>query len=265
MATRSPADLVSPSTTHCGGEQEQLLAPVEVGGAVASDGQPAAAPAGARAVEEEEEGLDKVEDAVVPAPAPSPCAPSRAEREAHEATHLPFRNWCEVCVQGRLDNPPHRRLPEEVVGARRLPEVHLDYAFLRRADSDVLAKMVVLKALPSRAMQAWVVPSKGVGDQASAERVIRGIRAMGIRPPCVLKCDGEHSVEALREAVMARLGEGAVPQGPPAGESQSNGAVENSVKLLKGLVRVHVLALERKLGFAPPPTPRPRLGYRGRW
>ena len=51
---------------------------------------------------------------------------------------------------------------------------------------------------------------------------------------------------------MARLGEGAVPQGPPAGESQSNGVVENGVKLLKGLVRVHVLALERKLGVRFP-------------
>ena len=59
-------------------------------------------------------------------------------------------------------------------------------------------------------------------------------------------------MEALREAVMARLGEGAVPQGPPAGESQSNGVVENGVKLLKGLVRVHVLALERKLGGSLP-------------
>ena len=52
----------------------------------------------------------------------------------------------------------------------------------------------------------------------------------------------------MREAEMARLGEGAVPQGPPAGESQSNGVVENGVKLLKGLIRVHVLALERTLG-----------------
>ena len=59
-------------------------------------------------------------------------------------------------------------------------------------------------------------------------------------------------MEALREAVMARLGEGAVPQGPPAGESQPNGVVENGVKLLKGLIRMHVLALERKLGCSHP-------------
>ena len=85
-----------------------------------------------------------------------------------------------MCVQGRSDSPPHRRRPPRAVEEHRLPEVHLGYAFLRRADSEILAKLVVLKALPSRAMQAWVVPSKGVGDQASAERVLRGIRAMGI-------------------------------------------------------------------------------------
>ena len=159
-ATGSFADLVRPSTTHYRGEQEQLLAPVEVGGACASGDTPAAGPAEARGGDEEE-GLDKAEDAVVPAPARSPCTPTRAEREAHEATHLPFRSWCEVCVQGRSDNPPHRRRPAEVVEEHRLPEVHLDYAFLRRSDSDVLAKIVVVKAFPSRALQAWVVPSKG--------------------------------------------------------------------------------------------------------
>ena len=36
----------------------------------------------------------------------------------------------------------------------RLPDIHLDDAFLRRADSEVLAKFVILKALPSRTMQA---------------------------------------------------------------------------------------------------------------
>ena len=88
-----------------------------------------------------------------------------------------------MCARGRAGNPPHRRLPPQVAEERRLPEVHLDYAFLRRADSNVLAQLIVLKAFPSRAMQAWAVPSKGVGDQASAERVTRGIRAMGFRHP----------------------------------------------------------------------------------
>ena len=166
-ATGTLGVLVRPSPYSV--EQGQLLAPVEQGGA-GSSGDVAAAPARVGGGGEEE-GLERAEDAVVPAPAATPCSPTRAEREAHETTHLPFRSWCEVCVQGRMDNPQHRRL-EHHAEDHRLPEVHLDYAFLRRADSDVLAKLIILKALPSRAMQAWVVPSKGVGDQASVERVL---------------------------------------------------------------------------------------------
>ena len=162
-----------------------------------------------------------------------------------------------MCVQGRAANPPHRRSPLHEEGERRLPEVHIDYAFLRRADAEDLAKLVVLKALPSRAMRAWAVPSKGAADGSTVGRVFKGIREMGIRAPCIVKCDGEPAVEALREELMSRMGEGVVPQDPPQGESESNGAVENGVKLLKGMARVHLAALEWKLGAQ---IPAARLG-----
>ena len=231
-----------------------LLAPLQVGGSSASDAAPVAAPP---AQEEPgsaggDEGGERAEDAVVPRPAPSPCTPTRAEREAHETTHLPYRNWCSVCVQGRADNPQHRQLLPSAEGERRLPEIHLDYAFLRRSGEEDLAKLLILKALPSRAVRAWIVPRKGLADSSTAERVFRGVKEMGIRAPCVVKCDGEPAVEALREDLMNRLGEGAVPQTPPVGESQSNGVVENGVKHVKGMIRAHVLALEKKLGVRIP-------------
>ena len=244
-ASGSLADLVRPFTQSNSNDEikeevdpERLealdagcLAPLEVGGAAASEAAPAAAapaaalPALGEAPGGEWAAEEHAEDAVVPRPAPSPCAPSRAEREAHEATHLPYRCWCPVCVQGRADNPPHRRLPSPAEGERRLPEVHLDYAFLRRADSEAgeLAKLIILKTLPSRAMRAWVVPSKGLVDRSSAERVCRGIREMGIRTPCIVKCDGEASVEALREAVMHQLGEGQFPRRRPWGSPRRTG------------------------------------------
>ena len=260
--------------TVSGTQSENCPSPLEAGGAASSglaapaaEAPAATQPAPGAAPEPDGAEEERAEDAVVPRPAPSPCTPSRAEREAHEATHLPYRTWCPVCVQGRADNPPHRRLPTPGEGERRLPEVHIDYAFLRRDDSDVgeLAKLVVLKALPSRAVRAWVVPNKGLGDGSSAERICRGLREMGIRAPCAVKCDGEAPVAALREEVMRRLGEGAVPQTPPVGESPSNGVVEHGIKLVKGLIRVHVLALEHKLGGAiPHAPPRARLDRRGR-
>ena len=39
----------------------------------------------------------------------SPKAPTKAEREAHEATHQPFRSWCTHCLRGRGRNKPHQR------------------------------------------------------------------------------------------------------------------------------------------------------------
>ena len=70
-ATGSLQDLVSPNTEDTrreGAEEEQKLAPLEVGGAVASGDAAAAAPAGDEGGE-----VERVEDAVVPPPAPHPA------------------------------------------------------------------------------------------------------------------------------------------------------------------------------------------------
>ena len=39
----------------------------------------------------------------------SPNTPIRAEKEEHEATHIPFRSWCPYCVKGRGRNTPHKQ------------------------------------------------------------------------------------------------------------------------------------------------------------
>ena len=72
---------------------------------------------------------EATEEAMAAKPAKDPRAPTKAEREAHEPTHLPFRSWCAECIAGRRDNPPHTTRPEE---ERTVPEVSLDYCFIRR-------------------------------------------------------------------------------------------------------------------------------------
>ena len=47
---------------------------------------------------------------------------------------------------------------------------------------------------------------------------------------------------------MEKLPEGAIPVLTAVGESASNGVAENAVKIVKGLMRVHLGALERKIG-----------------
>ena len=83
----------------------------------------------------EEEEEERAEEAVIARPARNPGAPSAAERAAHEATHLPFRIWCPVCVRGRRDNPPRTSVDS---GAHEVPEVLLDYCFIRRSEESSL-------------------------------------------------------------------------------------------------------------------------------
>ena len=51
---------------------------------------------------------------------------------------------------------------------------------------------------------------------------------------------------------MKKAGPGAVPQESPVALSASNGIVENGVKLQKGMLRMHLTALEGKLGVTVP-------------
>ena len=218
----------------------------DMGGAASSGGAP-----GAVAVVEGAPGdleAHPAEEARAARPARNPRQPTNAEREAHEATHLPFRTWCAECVAGRRDNPPHLTSKEEPT----VPEVGMDYAFVRRTDEEETLTLLVMKDRGSRAVRAWVVPHKGADLETAVERAADGVRELGHRGQIVLKTDNEPALMALREAVMAKLPGGAIPIQPPPGESQSNGGIENGVKLIKGILRVHLLALERKVAVRFP-------------
>lgn len=45
-----------------------------------------------------EDAAEEPEEAKAAKPMRDPGQPTQAERDAHEATHLPFRIWCADCV-----------------------------------------------------------------------------------------------------------------------------------------------------------------------
>ena len=59
----------------------------------------------------------------------TPIAPSAQEKEEHERTHIPYRVWCDVCVQARGHERKHgsRAAPLE---RYRIPQLTLDYWFM---------------------------------------------------------------------------------------------------------------------------------------
>ena len=53
-----------------------------------------------------------------------PNQPSQKEIIEHEATHLPYRNWCPVCVQAQGREMDHNKVKK---GVRNLLEYSWDY------------------------------------------------------------------------------------------------------------------------------------------
>ncbi len=184
------------------------------------------------------------EEARAARPARDPGAPTQAMRDAHSATHLPFRSWCDECVQGRQDAPPHcrtRRAEGEV------PEVSFDYAFVRRDDEELVATLLVMRDRDTKALRAWVLEHKGADLAATVNRAVAGVHQLGYRGRVLIRTDGEPALVALRNAIARALPDGATPLSTPVGESQSNGGIEGAVKIIKGLLRVTWAALERQI------------------
>jgi len=55
-----------------------------------------------------------------------PRRPTEHEVEEHNFTHLPYRNWCPVCIQAKGKDLDHRKSLEE---ERGLAEYSFDYCF----------------------------------------------------------------------------------------------------------------------------------------
>ena len=61
-----------------------------------------------------QEDIDEEEEPTIAEEAPvrmtrNPADPTAEERARHDATHLPFRAWCPVCVAARATEDPHYR------------------------------------------------------------------------------------------------------------------------------------------------------------
>ena len=66
-----------------------------------------------------------------PIPMQLPVKPSLEEQFKHEATHLPFRSWCDVCVESRAKESPHFRNTQPT-NVEKIAVVQWDFWLLER-------------------------------------------------------------------------------------------------------------------------------------
>ena len=102
-----------------------------------------------------------------------PRLPSQREVEAHNLTHVPYRNWCPHCVRARGRDLDHRRSLQD---ERKIPEFSFDYCFLGDAAGSKATVLVGRERVTGMTM-ASVVPVKGTSGPFSVLKVLEFIRA----------------------------------------------------------------------------------------
>ena len=204
----------------------------------------------------EDQQQGHVTEAVTPKLGKDPGLPTQQEREVHRATHLPYRAWCEECVMASKANPGHKTVAKETP---EVPEVGVDYGFLREEGQEGSLTMMVVKDRESRATFTFMVPSKGAGWKYSVDCLQDAIERLG-HTKIVLMHDQEAALNDLCKEAAKSSKCDVLQQSPPVGESQANGRIEVAVKLSKNQVRAIKFGLERRLRCKIPQD-HPIMGF----
>ena len=173
---------------------------------------------------------------------PSPCLPTKAEIEKHNATHYPYRSWCKVCVEAKAREAPHwRKGPGGMDKESGLPTVSMDYELLEEKITTL-----VVKDDQTGCILCYDCECKGPKDSWVIKQLVRDLDDWGRHDVC-LKTDGEPSMIAMHAAVAAARTGSTIRRNPPAYNPQSNGAAEKAVQDVTAHMRVLLLALEARV------------------
>ena len=180
-----------------------------------------------------------------------PRKPTEKEVEEHELTHLPYRNWCSVCVRAKGRDLDHRKAVGE---GREVSEYGFDYCF---PGDELGFKLTVLSGRERLTGMNFgiAVPTKGSSGRFAVDKALEFVEEVGDgRERIIVKSDQEPSMKYfVNDFVEAREEGRTILEESPVGSSGSNGVVERGVQGLEGQLRVLVLGLEARLGVPVDP------------
>ena len=174
----------------------------------------------------------------------SPYTPSIEERRLHEATHCPFRGWCEFCVQGKSPDGQHIKSS----GGEGIPVIEFDYAAGSGKTSDPERKIGIFTATESAHHSQISVQyqSKGSKDEYVMQVFLNWIAGLGMEK-YELKCDQEPSTVDVRDKIITRCKSTVLtPFATPKGSKGSLGAAERAHLSVQGQMRTQRMCLESK-------------------
>ena len=154
---------------------------------------------------------------------------------AHNATHVPFRDWCAICVASRGRSSPHRRVVVNKT-ADTLPKFQTDYMFIRTVAESKTQPCITF--VETRSGVVIMCARKG-GFEDLTKEILRHFEACGFLNPIIIQCDKEMSIIDVCRKVARERNTRTVLRFAPKTSHQSNGFVEAVHGHIQGLARCY--------------------------
>ena len=182
----------------------------------------------------------------IPTKISSPIKPSAEDIDSHYCTgHLPYRNWCPVCVKSKGREAPHHRDVQDSADATGLPIVSFDYQTLNE-ETKHEQTVIIGKDESTGNVIAHHVTVKGLADDWAIRKVVKDLEELG-RGHAIIKTDGEPAIVAVQNRLQALRDGRTVPRNPPAYDPQANGPCEKAVQDVTAQLRTIKIGLEARL------------------
>ena len=164
------------------------------------------------------------------------------QRERHEATHVPFRDWCVHCIAKQKSEDQSRR-----------PVIAMDYFFMRmepapnvQAISEESTTCIAVKEDRHQNIMSSVALKKGYEEPWTIESVVRLIDLLSYRE-ITLKSDTEPAIVGFRNRVAGMCKAEVATEDAVKGDKESNGLIENAIMLLRGIIRTVKCHVESRM------------------
>ena len=129
---------------------------------------------------------------------PLPVVPSEEEQQRHRLTHIPFEDWCELCVATRSRDSERHERREAPVATLAFDYMHTSTSAGHQSEADMLKHLVGVDSW-TKALLCVPIPGKG---GLSLRRCVSAVAAFARdHENVILKGDGEPSMKQLIEAV----------------------------------------------------------------
>ena len=169
--------------------------------------------------------------------------PSLRERQLHELTHFPFREWCSHCVSCKSRPNQHRMAEPEESADREFPNIQVDFMFS-------IGSNPILVMIDSWTRYVRTVPMKTKSAKNVCDSLTGFIGELGYMQTVTVSHDNEPVVNsAVQQAKLARnqIGLKLIDQQAKNFDKGRTSMAERAIQTLRAQAKTLIHALESQV------------------